>query len=148
MVARGEPRTVLVVDDEADLRDVLRLRLEADGRFQIIGEADDGQTAIDLAEELQPDVVLLDLLMPGLDGREALPGIVAAAPTSMIVIFSAVPSKNAAEQTTELGAFAYLEKTKVRNIGEHLDEWLKQFDRALDGEDMVAPLRNHRGLQA
>ena len=144
MVARGEPRTVLVVDDEADLRDVLRLRLEADGRFKIIGEADDGAKAIGLAEELQPDVVLLDLLMPGLDGREALPSIVAAAPTSMIVIFSAVPSKNAAEQTTELGAFAYLEKTKVRNIGDRLQEWLEQFDRALDGEDMIAPLRSTR----
>lgn len=144
MVARGEPRTVLVVDDEADLRDVLRLRLEADGRFKIIGEADDGEKAIGLAEQLQPDVVLLDLLMPGLDGREALPGIVAAAPTSMIVIFSAVPSKNAAEQTTELGAFAYLEKTRVRNIGDRLEEWLGQFDRALDGEDMVAPLRSTR----
>jgi len=140
VVARAEPRTVLVVDDEADLRDVLRLRLESDGRFSIIGEADDGVKAIDMAAELQPDVVLLDLLMPGLDGREALPGIVAAAPTSMIVIFSAVPSKTAAEQTTELGAFAYLEKTKVRNIGDNLEKWLQQFDRALDGEDMIAPL--------
>lgn len=141
MVAREEPRSVLVVDDEADLRDVLRLRLEADGRFQIVGEADDGTKAIDMASELQPDVVLLDLLMPGLDGREALPSIVAAAPTSMIVIFSAVPSKNAAEETTSLGAFAYLEKTNVRQIGDHLDEWLEQFDRALEGEDMIAPLR-------
>lgn len=130
------------MDDEADLRDVLRLRLESDGRFRIIGEADDGSKAIDLAAELQPDVVLLDLLMPGIDGREALPSIVAAAPTSMIVIFSAVPSKNAAEETTSLGAFAYLEKTKVRHIGDRLSEWLGQFDRALEGEDMVAPLHS------
>ena len=141
MVARGQTRSVLVVDDEADLRDVLRLRLEADGRFEIVGEADDGERAIELAQQLQPDVVLLDLLMPGLDGREALPGIVAAAPTSMIVIFSAVPSQKAAEQTTELGAFAYLEKTQVRDIANQLDTWLDQFDRALDGEDMIAPLR-------
>lgn len=135
------PHSVLLVDDEDDLRDVLRLRLEADGRFEIVGESNNGQQALDLAEQLEPDVIILDLLMPGLDGRDVLPSLVAMVPSSMIVVFSAVPSSKAEQQTTALGAFAYLEKTEIRNIADRLDTWLEQFHRVLDGEDMIAPVQ-------
>ena len=62
---------VLVVDDHTVLRDTLRLLLEMNGEVEVVGEAADGRQAIDLAEQLKPDVILMDTAMPGLNGIEA-----------------------------------------------------------------------------
>lgn len=81
-------RRVLVVDDERDIRFMLRTMLEAFGQ-RVVGEASDGLEAIELARELQPDVVVLDLMMPGLDGFRALPALVEVTPTARIVVCTA-----------------------------------------------------------
>jgi two-component system, LytTR family, response regulator AlgR len=65
-------RTVLVVDDERSLRRLLVLLLERDPRFEVIGEAGDGSAALAAVEQLDPDLVLLDLGLPVLDGLEVL----------------------------------------------------------------------------
>jgi DNA-binding NarL/FixJ family response regulator len=62
---------VLIVDDVADVRQDLRLLLEIAGDFQVVGEAEDGQEAVELAKSLRPDVVIMDLAMPVLDGYQA-----------------------------------------------------------------------------
>ena len=69
----GKPMTIrlLLVDDHAVVRQGLRMFLSLDPDFEIVGEAADGNAALKLARELQPDVVLMDLLMPGMDGIEA-----------------------------------------------------------------------------
>ena len=80
--------TVVVVDDVTDLRFVVRLALQRSGRFDVVAEADNGHKGIEMAAAHQPDLVLLDLYMPTMDGLEALPRIRAAAPGAKVVVFS------------------------------------------------------------
>src|SRR5205814_8582181 len=86
MGGRASPKVrVLLVDDLPDIRLVMRLLLEADGRAEVVGEAADGAEAIRLAAELHPDAIVLDLRMPGMDGVSALPLIRDAAPGTVVV---------------------------------------------------------------
>ena len=77
---------VLLVDDQPAVRDLIRLTMLLEGCFDVIAEASNGADAIELAGTHQPDLVVLDLLMPVLDGAEALPRILAAAPNATIVV--------------------------------------------------------------
>lgn len=79
---------VLVVDDEPGHRAMCRVVLERTGAFVVCGEARDGATGIDRASELQPDLVVLDLRMPGMDGLTALPHILDAAPHTRVVVWT------------------------------------------------------------
>jgi signal transduction histidine kinase len=103
-------RRVLLVDDVADLRFLLRVVLENDGAFHVVGEAGDGLTAVELAAQLEPDVILLDLSMPTMDGLEALPRLREAAPTCAIAVLSGFEGSRIGDSTTALGADAYFEK--------------------------------------
>ncbi len=82
------PWRVLVVDDEPGHRLICRIALEDDGGFTCVGEAFDGRRAIERARELQPDLVVLDLRMPIMDGLEALPHILDAAPGTRVVVWT------------------------------------------------------------
>jgi len=102
-------RTVLV-DDVEDLRALLRILLQQDGRFDIVGEAANGEDAIALAGATQPDIVVLDLAMPVMDGLTALPPLRVAAPGARVVILSGLPADEMGPATEEAGAVGYLEK--------------------------------------
>jgi CheY-like chemotaxis protein len=80
---------VLVVDDTADIRVLLRLTLQTDDRFTVVGEATNGAEAIEASKRLQPDLIILDRHMPVLDGVEAIPGIRRACPQAVILLFTA-----------------------------------------------------------
>ncbi|HEU5002047.1 MAG TPA: diguanylate cyclase [Actinomycetota bacterium] len=82
------PVRVVLVDDSAPIRLLLRAVLNGAGDFAVVGEAEDGVAAVRLAGELRPDLVLLDLLMPRMGGREALPLIRQASPATRIVLLS------------------------------------------------------------
>lgn len=101
---------VLLVDDMVELRAMIRLTLERSGRFAVIGEAGDGQVAIELATEHQPDVVLLDVSMPVMDGLEALPHLRAVAPSAHVVMLSGFSETRLGADAAAGGATAYLEK--------------------------------------
>lgn len=101
---------VLLVDDVADLRFLLRVVLETDGGFEVVGEAGDGEHAVELAHRTQPDVIVLDLSMPTMDGLEALPRLRELAPASVIVVLSGFEGARLAPSATKLGADAYFEK--------------------------------------
>jgi DNA-binding NarL/FixJ family response regulator len=102
--------TTVLADDVADLRSLVRVVLEDSGRFEIVGEAGDGVAAVDVVEREQPDVVLLDISMPRMDGLEALPLIRSASPHSAVVILSAFEARERERRASDLGARGYLEK--------------------------------------
>ena len=104
------PVRVLVVDDYQPFRVLLRYVIGEDPDIEIVGEAPDGLAAVELAGELQPDVVLLDLAMPRLDGWEAIPLIRARSPHSRIVILSGFPEERMRDLASEHGVTAYVEK--------------------------------------
>ncbi len=79
---------VLIADDVQDLRSMLRLALELSGRFTVVAEAMNGAHAVDLAAMYKPDLALLDLSMPTLDGLEALPRILEVSPETKVVVLS------------------------------------------------------------
>jgi DNA-binding NarL/FixJ family response regulator len=101
---------VFLCDDVAELRTLVRFALEEDVDVRVVGEAGDAATGVERIAELQPDVVLLDLSLPGLDGLEAIPRIHDVAPASGIVVFSGFAADRMREPTLSLGADQYLEK--------------------------------------
>jgi DNA-binding NarL/FixJ family response regulator len=102
---------ILVVDDHPITRDALASLL-AQGGFDVVGEAADGHEAIELARTLQPELVLLDLTMPGLDGLSALPGLREAAPEAEIVVLTASGTEDNLLTAIRAGAAGYLLKSE------------------------------------
>ncbi|MDP3714683.1 MAG: response regulator [Mycobacteriales bacterium] len=101
--------TTLLVDDTPTLRMLMRLALEGTG-FVVVGEAGDGLAALELARQLVPDLVLLDLAMPVMDGLEAMPLLREALPDVRVVILSGFDRAAMESQVLEAGADAYLQK--------------------------------------
>jgi two-component system, OmpR family, response regulator len=137
----GGPATVVVVDDDADLRELITIRLHESGLFTVIGTAAEGGDALECIRELDPDVVLFDLLLPDVDGRDVLPRLAADAPRSMVVVLSGLDASETAGPTIAAGAFAYLQKSDVAaaELAALLHRLLQNFRRALEGEDVIAP---------
>lgn len=104
---------VLLVDDDPDMRGLLEAMLEEDGRFGVIGHASNGTEAIRLAESEHPDVVVLDLQMPGMDGLTALPLLRKCLPDSRIVVVSAFPDPLTLADAMVHGVDGYLDKTRT-----------------------------------
>jgi DNA-binding NarL/FixJ family response regulator len=104
------PVRVFLVDDVGAFRALMRATLEEDPRIQVVGEASDGREGVCGVEELKPDVVLLDLAMPVLDGFEAMPLILQRSPGTTIVALSGFTAERMASLCIESGAYAYLEK--------------------------------------
>jgi DNA-binding NarL/FixJ family response regulator len=102
---------ILVVDDHPLTRDALSALL-AQGGFEVVGEAADGVEALDLASRLRPDLVLLDLSMPGLDGLAVLPRLRAAAPGSEVVVLTASGTEENLLAAIRGGAAGYLLKSE------------------------------------
>jgi two-component system, chemotaxis family, chemotaxis protein CheY len=101
---------VLIVDDVPELRSVFRIMLESDGRFEVVGEASDGHEAIERAGQLHPDVVTLDIAMPGLDGLRAIPLLHEASPGLRILVLSGFETGRLAREAIERCATAFLSK--------------------------------------
>ena len=102
---------VLLVDDSADVRRLLATRMELEGGYAVVDEAEDGAEAIVLATRHQPDVIVLDAMMPVLTGVDALPAIVKGSPDSKIVVYSAFTDDPALEKIYDAGAHAVVNKS-------------------------------------
>ncbi|HET7310802.1 MAG TPA: response regulator [Mycobacteriales bacterium] len=107
---RQRRERVLVVDDAANLRELLTVLLDVEDDFEVVGTAADGVQALDRADALEPDIVLLDLAMPVMDGLQALPGLRERLPNARIVIFSGFEHEALAREALAAGADAYIEK--------------------------------------
>ncbi len=105
------PRRVLLCDDSADYRSLVRAVLEDDDTL-IVGEAADGGDCVDKVAELQPDVVLLDVSMPRVDGLTALPRLREAAPGASIVMLTTGSGEELERSCMTLGARAFLRKPR------------------------------------
>jgi DNA-binding NarL/FixJ family response regulator len=108
---------VVLADDNTEVRRMLATLLHRDGRFAVVAEAGNGAVAIELAREHQPDLVILDVAMPVLDGIAALPGVRAAAPDARVVMLSGFSESHMGARSLAGGATAYLEKGgSTRNL--------------------------------
>src|SRR4051794_4687247 len=117
---------VLICDDVAMLRELMRYELEEDDDVVVVAEADNGLDGVRLVNELHPDVVLLDLAMPGIDGLEALTLMRAAPEPPVVIVHSGFDAATMRDRVLALGAAAYLEK------GGNLREVREAVRRVLD----------------
>ena len=106
----------VLVDDEPGVRLLARLALEtaADLHVRVVGEAGDGRSAVELAASLQPDLMLLDVEMPVLDGLAALPEVLRVSPATTVLVVSGSDADRFADAALRAGAAGYLEKSRIR----------------------------------
>ena len=112
------PIRVVIVDDTDSLRELMRDHVERDDRMEVVGEAVDGLHAVAVVRNSQPDAVILDVEMPVMDGLQALPGIIDAAPKAKIVVFSSrtEPQAEAAARARGADGFFYKGQSKSDEV--------------------------------
>ena len=112
MAANAAKLRTVVIDDSTELRELLAVALEESGRFDVVGMAGDGAGGVEVAARLQPDLVLLDLAMPGVGrgGLDALPRLRLRAPRSTVVVMSGYPRDDVETSVARRGAAAFVEK--------------------------------------
>jgi len=117
---------ILIVDDEKAVRTALGKLLATRKEWQVVGEAADGATAIGMVRELQPDIVIMDITMPEMNGLEATPEIKKLLPTAEVLIFTQHDSTQMVRQAQNAGASGYLLKSQanwllraVESMGQH-----------------------------
>jgi DNA-binding NarL/FixJ family response regulator len=118
-VPETRPTSVCIADDHPVFRHGLRKLLELDAGFRVVGEAEDGRTAIDLVRTQRPDVLLLDIAMPTLGGLEALPELSHACPTTRVLLVTAGVGRVDLLQALQLGARGVvLKEAATRLVGQ------------------------------
>ena len=105
---------VMVVDDHSIMRVGLKQVLEQSGEFEVVGDAADGEEAVRVAAEVSPDVVVMDVMMPGKDGVEACREIMESAPDTRVVMLTASTEEAAVVEAVAAGATGYLQKETGR----------------------------------
>lgn len=114
------PIRIAIVDDDPDIRSLLKMSCDLDERFELVGEAADGIQAVELMTALQPEAVILDLDMPRRGGLEAMGVIRDVRPEAMVIVFSARYDKYDADDLVDGRANLYVDK--ARSVPELLDE--------------------------
>ena len=102
-------KTVLLVDDAAFMRSSLKIMLERNG-YQVIGEAENGAKAIEKYNETKPDLVLMDITMPEMDGIQALKKIIAGDPNALVIMCSAMGQQAMVIESIQSGAKDFIVK--------------------------------------
>jgi NarL family two-component system response regulator LiaR len=129
----AEPIRLLIIDDHRIVREGLKTFLAPNPRMQIIGEGQDGREAVELASRLKPDVVLMDLVMPGMDGIEATRQITACLPQARVLIITSFTEEERVMGAIQVGAAGYLLKDSSPQI---LEEAIEAVYR---GESYLPP---------
>jgi DNA-binding NarL/FixJ family response regulator len=124
---------VLIVDDHPLTRDALATLLEGSG-FDVVGEAEDGAQAAEVARDRRPDLVLLDLSMPGVDGLAALPAVREAAPDAEVVVLTASGTEDNLLAAIRGGAAGYLLKSEPPDRIVEFLRGVARGEAALSGE--------------
>lgn len=124
---------ILIVDDHSVVRQGLRMFLRLDPDFDVVGDASDGAEAVRLTQELQPDVVLMDLLMPVMDGIAAIAAIRQQTPESEVLALTSVLEDEAVIGAMRAGAIGYLLKDT------HADDLCRAVKAAAAGQVQLSP---------
>jgi NarL family two-component system response regulator LiaR len=132
-MSMSEPITVLIVDDHAVVRRGIRALLEAEGDFAVVGEVGSGGEAVLLAADLAPDVVLMDLVMPEMNGVEATRLLKQQSPRSQVIVLTSYHEDEHIYPAIRAGALSYL----LKSVG--LEELTEAIRKAARGEAVLHP---------
>jgi len=133
------PLRILIADDHEVMRTGVRALIELEPGWRVCGTVTNGQEAVEAARKLKPDVVVLDMTMPELDGLEALRAIKRALPNTEVVIFSAHHSEEVIGQLFEAGAKSYIQKSDagrylvaaIKSVAEHKPFFTSEISQIL-----------------
>ena len=138
----GEPLRIILVDDHAVVRTGFRLLLENDPGILVIAELESGEQANQQARELNPDVIIMDLSMPGMGGLEAIRRIKAKNPEIKVLVFTMHDNVSFVEHAMEAGASGYITKNNAPNV------LIQAVHQIADGEVYIEPtLKNEMNVQ-
>jgi DNA-binding NarL/FixJ family response regulator len=132
--------TVLLVDDHAVVRDGLRLLIEAEEDMKVIGDAENGREAVVLAKKLEPEVIVMDVAMPVLNGLEATRQILRDRPQSKVLVLSSYRDDDYVQQLIEEGAIGYLVKQTAA------PDLIMAIREAMKGNAFFSPVISRRLL--
>lgn len=124
---------ILLVDDHAMVRQGLRLMLDARPGLDVVGEAASGSEAIEQARDLQPDVILLDLLMPGMTGIEVIQALKAEGIGGYVLVLTSTLEDDMVQQAVQAGASGYILKAS------HADDLIAAIQQVAAGESVLDP---------
>ena len=125
--------TTLIVDDHEVVREGLRLSLSRASHIRVIGEASDGASAVELAARRRPDVVIMDVRMPGMDGLEAAKRLLEKVPDSKVLIFTAYSERSLLARGLDSGAKGYVLKEAPHST------LVRAIEKVAQGEGYVDP---------
>lgn len=123
-------KKVVIIDDSAFMRMIIRRIIEEIGEYEVIGEASDGQKGIEVVAELHPDIITMDVVMPNLDGLNALSKIKNVSPNSKVIMVSSINNINIINEAINKGASDYLAKPVDKN------DIIEVFNKVLKEEDL------------
>jgi len=109
-MTQQEPIRVMIVDDHLMVRDGLKVFLSVYDDLDFVGEASDGQTALEVCKRVRPDVILMDIIMPNMDGPTATRKLRAECPTVQVIALTSFAEKDLVQQAIRSGAIAYVLK--------------------------------------
>jgi DNA-binding NarL/FixJ family response regulator len=133
---------VLLVDDHAVVRQGLRTLLEAEGQFQVVGETGDGLEAVSLAERLRPNILLVDLMLPGISGLEVVRRVARTSPHTRGVILSMHAGDAYVQEALRSGAYGYV----LKDAG--AEELFAALREVAAGRRYLTPMLSERLLAA
>jgi NarL family two-component system response regulator LiaR len=136
-----EPIKILVVDDQIIVRKGIRALLATESQLQVIGEAEDGEEAIEKYETMKPDVIVMDLVMPNIDGIEAIRRITAKNPKARILVLTSFATDEKVFPAIKAGALGYLLKDSSP------DELVQAIRQVHRGESSLHPTIARKLLQ-
>lgn len=124
---------VLIADDHGIIRDGLKALIKKQADFEVVGEAEDGNTAVEMASRLTPDVVIIDVTMPNLNGVDATRAIVRNNPNTKVIALSMHTEKTIVREMLKAGAYSYVLKSYL------FDEINKSLEAIKKGERYLSP---------
>lgn len=140
-MAKNNTSSLLIVDDHEVVRNGIRSYIETNNIFEVVGEADSGEAALKLVSELIPDIVLLDLIMPGMDGVETTRQIKKISPRTQVVILTSYHEDVHIFPALKAGAISYILKDMK------MEKLIDALQRAVRHEVTLHPLVAERVLQ-